>query len=77
MSWFKKPAPKPQAQMAVVANPATVNPTEAQNLSFAGWRAAHIDRFLAQHPEMALSDPKKVEYLMAERDMYRAMLRMQ
>lgn len=74
MSWFKKkPAPKP-AEIAVVTNPPTFNPSEMEERAFAEWRVAHIDRWLVRNE--ATAPTSKVEHLKAERDMYAAKLRM-
>lgn len=76
MSWFKQPAPKKPApaQIAVVTRPPTLNPSQAEQQSYAVWRIAHIERWLKRNEKTAPAD--KVEHLKAERDMYNAMLRM-
>jgi hypothetical protein len=71
--WRKRPE---VVEMAVRANPVTLNPSDAQHKEFAEWRAAHIDRWLEHNAEDAGTLPEKVAQLIAERDMYRALLRM-
>lgn len=63
--WFRKPQ--------IVATPPTFNPTPEEDLSFAEWRAAHLDRWLEANPD---ADPARRARLEAERDMYLAMIRM-
>jgi len=63
--------PKTIAQVTVL--PAVLNPTTTDQVAFAEWRAAHIQRFLDD--PLHANAPHRA-HLEAERDMHLAALRM-
>lgn len=67
------PPPPATAVHQVTVRPVVVQPTAAEQVDFAAWRAAHIQRFL-DDPANA-SAPQRA-HLEAERDMHLAALRM-
>jgi len=78
MWWFgerkrrEQAAREAQAQAALYVRPPVLNPAAHEHLSFAEWRAAHIQRWLDDNPD---APDERRNYLHAERDMHLAVLR--